>query len=58
MSVPKYSVFPPVSSFNGNENELPFYAGKSVDGIHKIEGTRTIVETLVRETKSHFERYK
>ena len=58
ISVPKYSVFPPVSSFKGNEDELPFYAGKSVDGIHKIEGTRTIVETLVRETKSHFERYK
>ena len=55
MSVPKYSVFPPVSSFNGNEDELPFYAGKSVDGIHKIEGTGTIVETLVGETKSHFD---
>ena len=54
MNVPKYSVFPPISSFKGNEHELPFYAGKSVTGVHKIETVRTIVETLVEETKSRF----
>ena len=54
ISVPKYSVFPPISSFKGNEHELPFYAGKSVTGVYKIETARTIVETLVRETKSRF----
>ena len=50
--VPRYSVFPPISNFEGDEKELPYYAGSSVSGVKKIESVRTIVETLAGEMKS------
>ena len=53
VDIPKYSVYPPILGFEGDERELPFYAGQSVQGIQKIESIGKIVEQLVKEMQEY-----
>ncbi len=51
MGIPKYTVFPPVLGFKGEIEELPLYAGESVNGITKIESASAIMAQLVKDLK-------
>lgn len=58
LQIPRYTVYPPLPEFEGDEDELPFYAGTSVDGISRIFSAENIMKNLVEEIKLTINRKK
>ena len=51
--LPRYSVLPPIESFEGDVEGVPLYAGQSVDHIHGILSADVIMTQLIDELRQH-----
>ncbi len=58
MEVPRYSVFNPVSGFQGDMEYTALYAGESCSLIHDIKPAGQIVQDIVSEAEGILERMR
>jgi nitronate monooxygenase len=58
IEVPRYSVFPPLSSFTGDMEYNALYAGESCSLVNDIKPAGQIIQDLVREAEEVLEQMK
>ena len=58
VELPKYSVMPPTTSFNGDIESVALYAGESCSLINDVKPAAQIVQDLVREADEVLEQMK
>ena len=49
LKLSRYTTMPALKDFNGSIENLPLYAGTSVDNIHTIESVENLFKILVTE---------
>lgn len=53
MPLSRYTTMPATEGFSGNIENMPLYAGTSVDNINKIESVKNLFKTLIAELAAH-----
>ena len=51
ITLPRYTVIPPMESFDGDLEAVPLYAGESVERINTVEPVATIIDQLMNELR-------
>ena len=52
VTLPRYTVIPPVEGFDGDLEAVPLYAGESVERINTVEPAAKIIEQLMDELRA------
>jgi len=55
IEVPKYGIFPPMTGFTGDMEQVALYAGESCSLIHDIKPAGQIMQDIVREAEEILE---